>query len=419
LLLNIVKRARASRSTYLTVVFTAFGLNGIVGLVRLLLYASLLGPAAFGMFSVSQLLVTIGAYLSTLGFIEALNRQVPVLIGEGKEKRAEYLLSLGLGFSLSAAVCISLFFVVTVFSMTSLQRYDSIVLVGALLTSTVFFNLVCSGIRGKSLTLEAGGLTLLKTIFAAIAGILVAPVWGVTGIIIAEASALLVVSIYALRRYLPNVSPAVRLKGRYISIIGIGLPFLVGNIVLNLSQTIDSWFAQSIFDQILYGQYAFAMIIFIAGQNFTSIIAQYVQPRVLTEFGKTKNHLAVLKYLHKVAFVVSLLFVLGWLPFHIALTYALELFYPEYLLVGQLSLYVYIGTAAMGVLGVYESYVLARQKGKMLMFFYSIILSIIFFLCWFAKSSQFELVDYAIIFCTGRITCLIAVILINKYLASH
>lgn|GEM_PF-4249061 len=417
-MLNIVKKARASRSAYLTVVFTAFGLNGVVGLARLLLYASLLGPAGFGSFSVSQLLVTIGAYLSTLGFIEALNRQVPVLIGERKEKRAEYLLSLGLGFSLSAAALISIFFVVTVFSMTSLQRYESIVLVGALLTSTVFFNIVCSGIRGKSLTLEAGGLTLLKTILAATAGIAVAPVWGVAGIIIAEASALLVVSIYALRRYLPNVSPTIRVKGRYLSIIGIGLPFLVGNIVLNLSMTIDSWFAQSIFEQSLYGQYAFAMIIFIAGQNFTAIIAQYVQPRVLTEFGKTKNHLAILKYLHKVAFVVSLLFVLGWFPFHVALTYALELFYPEYLEVGPLSLYIYIGTGAMGVLGVYESYVLARQKGRMLMFFYSIILSGIFFLCWFAKSNQFELIDYAIIFCAGRVACLLTVVSINKYLSS-
>lgn len=418
-MLNVVKMVRIDRSAYITVVFIVFGLNGMIGLARLLLYASLLGPAAFGMFSISQLLVTVGAYLSTLGFIEALNRQVPVLIGERKEKCAEYLLSLGLGFSLCVALIISLFFVVTVFNFSALQRYESIFVVGVLLVSTVFFNLVCSGIRGKSLTLEAGGLTLLKTVIAAILGIIVAPVWGVPGIIFVEASALFIVSIYALHRYLPNVLPVLRLKGRYKSMIGIGLPFLIGNIVLNLSQTIDSWFAQSVFDQVLYGQYAFAMIIFIAGQNFTSIIAQYVQPRVLTEFGRTKNHLSVLGYLHKVASVVSLLFIIGWFPFDFSLTYALAIFYPEYLEVSRLSLYIYIGTGAMGVLGVYESYVLARQKGKMLMSFYSLIFFVVFLLCWFAKFNQLGLVYYAIIFCIGRVACLFVVVLINKYLVVY
>ncbi|NOE77957.1 oligosaccharide flippase family protein, partial [Vibrio cholerae] len=356
-MLYVANKLKASKSAYLAVVFISFGLNGIIGLARLLIYASLLGPSVFGSFSVAQLLVTVGTYLSTLGFIEALNRQIPILIGEKKQRRAEYFLSLGLGFSLSTSLLISVFFAGAVFNIDSLRSYESIALVGALLTSTVLFNVVCSGIRGKSLTLEASVLTLTKTILASIVGVSAGSVWGVIGIIIAEATALTVIALYGLRTYLKNVTPILRSKSYCVTIIGIGFPFLVGNIVLNLSQTIDSWFAQSVFDTNIYGQYAFAMIIFVAGQNFSSIIGQYVQPRVLTEFGKTKDHLAVLDYLHKIAFVVLLFFILGWFPFYIIYNYSLEKFYPKYQEVSQICHFIYLGTSAMGVLSVYESYV--------------------------------------------------------------
>jgi len=414
-----MKLSEPNNRTYITLVVGVFGLNGALGLVRLLLYAYLLGPAQFGLFSLSQLMVTIGAYLSTLGFVEALNRQVPVFLGERKEKRANYFISLGLGFAVTTSVILSVLFFTIVFYVPVLGKYEPIVLVGSLLIATVTFNVICSGVRGYSLTLEAGVLTLLKTVLAATMGILASRYWGVTGVVLAEASALLLVALYMLRHYLPQVRPIIRQKRFYIPILVIGLPFLLSNIVLNLSQTIDSWYVQSGFPTEVYGQYAFAMIIFIAGQNFTSIIAQYVQPRVFTDFGKTKNHMELLAKLDKISIVVVLIFLVAWYPFSFFLEYGLLAIYPEYTEVQPLALFIYIGTAAMGVLGINESYVLARKKGRSLIVGYSLTLSIILSCCWLAKANELPLVYFAYIFCSGRLICLAYVMVLNRYLVTR
>lgn len=405
--------------SYFTLTFIVFGVNGVLGLARLLLYASLLGPSEFGLFSVGQLMITVGAYISTLGFVEALNRQVPILLGERKRHRAHYFLSLGFGFSLLIASVLSVIFYIIVSSGFYLMSYGAIKIVGVLLVSTVFFNLVLAGIRGKTLTLEAGSLILAKTIMASVGSVLLAEDYGVSGVIFSEALALSVFSLYGWRRYLPGVFPIIRKKGHYLSIIAIGLPFLINNIVLNLSQTVDSWFAQWAHSEELYGQYAFAMIIFIAGQNFIGIIVQYIQPRVFTEYGKTKDHSKLLVYLHWVSLVIALLFILGGAPFYFLLEYILNSFYQEYKAVLDFSLFIYAGSGAMGVLGIYESYILARKRGVLLMKYYLFVLVFISLSCWWAALNNFGLVEYSIIFCLGRFMCLIIVMSLNKYLVSR
>lgn len=418
-LLRIINLGKSKESTYFTIVVALFGINGILGLARLLLYASVLGPGEYGLFSIGQLLITIGAYLSTLGFIEALNRQIPILLGEKKQSRADYLLSIGLGLSLIISTLIAILFYIVVHTQAGLEAYNTISTVGLLLVATVFFNLILTGVRGKSLTLEAGLLTLIKTVIAGLFGYSLAPYYGAEGVILAEAFALCIIGIYGWRRYLPGVIPVIRKSGYYLPIISIGFPFLVGNVVLNLSQTVDSWFAQWAFEPVIYGQYAFAMIIFVAGQNFTGIIVQYIQPRVFTEYGRTKDHLEVLSKLHRVALLLGLFFLAGAFPFIWMLDYLLEIFYPSYLEVVGFALFIYVGTGAMGILGVYESYVLARSKGKVLMKWYALVLICICTACWTAKINQLGLLEYSMIFCSGRVLCLSVVFFLNRYLVSH
>ena len=402
-LIKIDNLVLTPQKSYFAKVMILFGMNGLLGLFKLLLYATFLGPSEFGLFSICLLIVTVGGYDSTMGFLEALNRQVPILLGEGKFSRGSYYLSIALGFSTAVSLILGILFYITVSTVSVLERYNSVSIVGVLLVSTVIFNIILSGVRGRSLTVELGSLTLAKTIIAGGVGLAAAPYFGAKGVILAESFSLCLVALYGWRKYLPSVVPTFRKKIFYFPIMAVGLPFLLGNVILNLSQTIDSWFVQANYDNLDYGIYAFSMILFVAGQNFTGVLIQYIQPRALTDFGRSKDHRRLLHDLERISTFLGVFFLVGLIPFYWILNITLERYYPDFSGAMDFAIYIYAGTGMMGCLGVYETYILALKKGKVLMQCYAAALVFITLSCLTAQLQDFGIIAYAIIFCVGRL----------------
>ena len=112
-----------------------------------------------------------------------------------------------------------------------------------------------------------------------------------------------------------------------------------------------------------------------------------------------------------------MLFLVGLLPFYYILNLGLEVYYPNYLGVMDFVLYVYAGTCLMGCLGVYESYILALRKGRVLTSFYAMALAVITLFCFIVESQDFGLIGYAIVFCIGRLLCLAIVVFLSHSLS--
>ncbi len=390
---------------HLSVLSLLFGVNGLLGVVRMLSYAALLGPEEFGLFSLAQILVTAGIYLSTVGFAEGLTREIPVLRGQGRQPQADQAMSLGLGWSLAFSGLVGAGFLAILFGVPGFHNYRSIAPAAGVLMATVAFNLISAGLRGRSLNLENGYLTLGKTLGTTSLGIAGAASFGVAGALSGEALAVALGSLAGLRRYLPGIGPRPSRHPEALRVARVGFPFLVSNVILNLSQTIDNWFVQWTYGAAALGQYGFAMAFFSVGLNLASIVAQYVQPRVLTEYGRSNDASAAFRQLHLIALGLLGLFLVGALPFFGLLPVVVTRFFPAYEASLDLFPWVYLGTGLMSAVGVYETYLLAERKGRALVGLYTVVLVLVALGCAVSAHQRAPLVAFAIVFAAGRALC--------------
>jgi O-antigen/teichoic acid export membrane protein len=400
---------------YLSAMTLIFGVSGVIGVGRMLGYAAILGPTSFGLFTFAQILITAGIYLSTLGFNEGLIREIPMLLGQGLRAQADKALSLGLGWSLAGGAVIAALFFAAVHVVPMLSRYLPIALAGLAMLSIVACNLVGTGIRGRSLNIEAGYVVLARTTAATVLGLGAAIHFGVTGALVGEAIGSAIVAAIGLHRFIPGTRPKVELDPEASRVLKIGSPFLISNVVLNLSQSIDSWFVQGKFGPTLFGQYSFAMILFSVGLNLAAIVTQYVQPRALTEFGRTGDHRRLFAHLRQVAIYVGLLFVAGALPFFLLVPWGIHHLYPKYTQAIALLPFVYAGTGIMSMIGLFETYIIAERRGPLMASLYGVTLTLVAAGCAVLTMTHAELWQFAAIFCAGRMINLAGVYFLGKY----
>ena len=260
---------------------------------------------------------------------------------------------------------------------------------------------------------------LSRTIAATVLGLGAASQFGVTGALVGEAVASIVVAALGARRFLPEVRPMVKLDPEASRLLKIGSPFLISNVVLNLSQSIDSWFVQGKFGPTLFGEYSFAMILFSVGINIAAIVTQYVQPRALTEFARTGDRQYLFGYLRRTAMYVGMLFVVGALPFFLLVPWGIDHVYPKYAHAITLLPFVYAGTGIMSVIGLFETYIIAERRGHLMASLYGVTLTLVATGCTLLTIFNGALWQFAAIFCAGRAMNLAGVFFLSKYFSSQ
>lgn len=270
---------------------TAYGLMmamvALLGFVKLLLLADALGIAGFGGY---VFFITLEAYLMpllTLGLMESVFRQYPILLGRGDYEKAYKLRNKSL-LTIARLLFYQILFVL-IFCLLCVRfgdkNYVLWVSVGAVhVIANVFFLWGLREIRSRLKSLEYALAMVLKFILDIV--ILAVASWdfNIFNYLLAEAIVLLFICVFVFLRI-----SSVRVEkeaGLLDGMIKSGFTLFGASTIGTLSVTGDRLILGASLHSSMFSLYAFNGIIFQAGLSLANIIHQYIQPVVMQAYGR-------------------------------------------------------------------------------------------------------------------------------------
>lgn len=272
-----VRRRFASLTPY----FMLMGGSALLGLLKSLIFARVLGVEGFGYYSLVDIIVTYGIYAGSWGLLESLNREIPRLLGAGETARAHLLSRAAAGgfVLIAAAVCLAYLLVIRLLVPAGTALFVTFSLGGVLALVNLFFMYTMLLLQARRNTLMVGLAMLGKSVLVLGVGYVLAIRAGLAGAVIGETLGVAVIVIAALaKRMLPI--PDFRSFRLLIPSFKLGLPMMVGNLTMNVGRHIDRIIILGALGVSLFAQYSFAGLVVLAASVAVNIAILYVTPRV-------------------------------------------------------------------------------------------------------------------------------------------
>ena len=246
------------------------------------------GPASFGVWNSLHLVVIYGFALG-IGLPNGMNRDVPLLEGEGRSAEARRVVNRSLAFVLvSFAVGGVTIYLASLHPGWSASYRDSLAALAALFLAWnlyLFFQMLLR-CRMQFQTMSVQGF-----LFAALLPLAVVPLavrWSVPGFILGQAVACLATSLFILRR--SPVKPDYRWALRDVAPqVRVGLPIMAAGVVYSLLTTIDRWVVLSFLGTEALGDYTLAILSVSLVALLPAIVSQYTYPRMAFRYGQTHD----------------------------------------------------------------------------------------------------------------------------------
>lgn len=294
-----------------------------------LIVAAWVGPGNFGIWNALNLLLLYGS-LVTLGVLNGMNRDVPLLVGSGKSKTAEQVVSTSFWFVLCTSGIGGLVVIVITLSGNLDPKYfQPLLWMGLLFTVWQIYQYL--QFRLKSY-IQFNLMSLQQFAFAIILPIVALPLsyeWGITGFIVGQTVATLVVCVFILTK-LPLTSLSFRWSIVPL-LIKTGFPIMAAGLVYSLLTTVDRWVILNFLGVEALGYYTLPILYFGVFGLLPSVIAQQMYPRMAAEYGRTKDKRALIPLIiwQSIAAMAVTLPVLVFI--YLFSPYLVERFLSEYL----------------------------------------------------------------------------------------
>lgn len=269
-------------------------LSNIFNFLRTFIIARVLGPALFGNWNILMVIFTYGNY-SHLGFLDGMNKYIPLLRGKADLKNAEHIKDVTFWIVVLATATFCLVLVIlalTVKQVATVMPFNlGLLILVAVIVLAQLFAMLTSLLRiDKKFSLMAASPFLLSLFFL-LAVLLLFRFYDnkLYGALLSMALSYLLVNLY------------IMYKGRYAfrpiwdfsavkNIFWIGLPVIIIQITYGFFVSIDRWMIIGFIDQLHVGYYGLGITM----SNFLfgafSMVAFTTYPTMLEMFGRTGDH---------------------------------------------------------------------------------------------------------------------------------
>ncbi|MFP5268894.1 lipopolysaccharide biosynthesis protein [Coleofasciculus sp.] len=391
-------------------------LSGVVGLVKITLYAKVLSPGQLGYYSLSLLLSTYGMYICSCGLYEGSIGIFPRWYGEGRSNEVESARNTIAGFTAlsTLALLLSLGLVITSDTLKDMSTNVVIFLAGLFAGGSTLFVLLLADIRSRLMTLEFGTIIFLRSILSLSLGTTLAHQYGYIGILVSEiiitTCITAIIAKYKIHNFAWNLSGFVELK----PIFRVGLPLMLNGVVTNAASNIDRFFVISTLGDTIFGYYSFAMILATGGSLVQSILSQHIGPEILYRIGQGDPPKELLGKLNRCTVVILVSLVLLWYPFSLIVEWIIPNYFPEYLQAYSIIPIIYVGASVI-VVSYYENFIVAFRKTEYLLILNIAIVAIVLGLSLLCSFWNLSLVSFAIIYVIGRILYFIFTLILTQW----
>jgi O-antigen/teichoic acid export membrane protein len=378
-----------------------FALAAFFGFAKTLIYARILFPVDFGVFSLAVLVTTFCSYLATAGTLEGLACQVPILLGQGRDTTSIRSNALSILVLMTFSVGLLIFFGCLI-AVSQKPSLAALMWLPIFFISTVLLAGLLVDLQVRELSIQYVAVLCLKSVLAPLIALLIAPSLGASGVLIAETVSLLACIVLCLFVWGRDLRLLISFNAKIKTLASLGFPFTVSNLLQNLSVNIDRWAVQLVFGVATLGTYAFALNFSAIGLMVLSMIQLYAAPRMLRVFGVSNDMVVVFGQAKRLLIGVFFVFAVGAIPAFLLFPILIEQWFPQYLDAIDLMIPVYIGTS-ISALGFFDILFRATGNGRKLVAIQSVISLFGCLACFFAFYSDSPIVTYAIIFASTRL----------------
>ena len=316
-----------------TVDFAAFAAGTFVyqggRLFLNLMAAAVLGPEAFGAWTLILLLVLYSNFAS-LGISNGAGREIPFLLGAGRPEdaaRAEDVTVLGVGASGLVAAVIALGVGPFILGDAS-ATFPVVVLFSIAVLLQQFFLLQQVLLRSRFRFRPAAAQMLVLGIFTLLVGLPLLAL-GLLGLAIAQVAVYVVALLLATRLLARAPRPA---WDREIAqrLVSVGLPIMLAGLLFGLLTTVDRWLVLLFLGRIQVGYYGLVGIAVSSLLLLPGIVSQQYYPRLAFTHGAGLGGKALLAFATRQSLISGAFVAVAALPTALVAWLAIPRFLPAY-----------------------------------------------------------------------------------------
>ncbi|MGH7412216.1 MAG: lipopolysaccharide biosynthesis protein, partial [Candidatus Methylomirabilis sp.] len=250
--------------------------------------ARLLGPTDYGLWSALQLLTIYGAYAS-LGFLNALNREVPIYRGRGEEAKVARMRDATLGGTVGLSVLLG--GGIFAYALWHRERLDPNLLMGiafmagivALQQISGFFDVL---FRSANDFATVGRLRLYRTLAEMTLAVVFVSALSFLGRLLAALATWVFLVVYAIRRNSFPIRPRWD-PGEVGRLLRLGLPLMVVEVLYGILTSLDRVMIAHHLDRTALGYYSVGLMVVSFLSVVPRVVWEVLYPRFGERFGET------------------------------------------------------------------------------------------------------------------------------------
>ena len=338
----------------------------VVGLVKNLVFAKILGVDELAYYGIVVLALQYGVYAANWGILNGLNFRLPISYGRA-DAEPEAAAQRALGALLITTMLTAVLYLAVVFAVDPAdpRTRTALALVALTVSVTTIAEFFVLMLRVRRELIPLALTFFARAVLAIVLGAAAGQRFGFEGVVIAEVIAVVVVVVLASHRWLPPLRPRRPAWAETTSLIRIGVPLTISNLAVAGTYTVDRVFvAGALPDD--FGQYAFASIVVIAAFAISGIVAQVVGPQVLFEHGAGLNLAGVRRRLLRIVVMLAAAAAVGLVGLVGLIAVARDGVFAEYGPGLDVMPVLYLG-ATFAVLNIYGVVLWAAQRFRLVM----------------------------------------------------
>jgi O-antigen/teichoic acid export membrane protein len=260
------------------------GLASLLGLVKTVVFAKVLGVEDLGLYGLAVLVTQFGVHIGNWGILSALNNQLPLALGRGEE-RVPTLTGRALGAVLLALTVTGTLYLAAILALPgSNATQAALAAAAALVVATTLFEFALMLLRVERRLMPLAAMYLVRSAIALVLGSGAGLIWGFGGVIAVEVALLLAIAMASRRRWLKTLHARRPRLEETKWLVSRGAPIMLANLIVVGSALVDRVFVAAVLPD-EFGQYIFATIVVTAWLALSGILAQALAPRYLFEHG--------------------------------------------------------------------------------------------------------------------------------------
>lgn len=324
--------------------------SGVLGAVKLSLYAAFLSTEDFGLYSLTLSIYIFVIYSGTWGLGEGLMKVGSIAHGKGDNTKIVILRDSAMFVgALGISVVSTLVFVVTLFFDIG-QRTSTVLFLACFLGfSTYFFNIANVYFRATQQFILFAFSLFIKSLLVIVSAYFFSNQLGFSGLVLLEAILILFISTTLVFfskdefKFREIFKSSILIKTAVLS----GAPVMVSNLIKALTMSVDRWAISASLGVIALSKYAFAMILFQIALVVLNLFNTVLGSKWLAEFGRSGDVSALHFKVKRVIYLFLFLSLVLAIPVINFFWYLTERFYPSYSEadVKVIVYFIYVGTS--------------------------------------------------------------------------